>query len=108
MTDNSLDNLTAGEVFKLNAQLHKKERQIYATSFVDRVKESGKRAEQKIHYKPMAIDYVDKWTKNMGFVLLPEETKNLLVDMYIAGAIEASDELEQEKAERKADIHDWR
>lgn len=108
MTDNSLDNLTAGEVFKLNAQLHKKERQIYATSFVDRIKESGKRAEQKIHYKPMAIYYVEKWAKNTDFVVLPEETKELLVDMYIAGAIEASDELEQEKTERKADVHDWR
>lgn len=108
MTDKSLDNLTAGEVFKLNAQLHKKERLIYATSFVDRVKESSKRAEQKIHYKSMAIDYVEKWAKNTGFVILPEETKNLLVDMYIAGAIEASDEFEQEKAERKADVHKWR
>ena len=108
MTDKSLDNLTAEEVFKLNAQLHKKERQIYAPSFVDRVKESAKRADQKIHYKPMAIDYVEKWAKNTGFVVLPEETKELLVDMYIAGAIEASDELEQEKAERKADVYDWK
>ena len=102
MTDKSLDNLTAGEVFKLNAQLHKKERQIYVTSFVDRVKESSKRAEQKIHYKLMAIDYVEKWAKNTDFVVLPGETKELLVDMYVAGAIEASDEFEQEKSRTKS------
>lgn len=96
MTDNSLDNLTAGEVFKLNAQLHKKERQIYAPSFVDRVKELGKKTEQKLRYKSMAIDYVEKWAKSTGFVVLPEAKKEMLVDMYIAGAIEASEELESQ------------
>ena len=50
---------------------------------------TDKEIEQEKQYREMGEAYLDRCTKSRGFVILPQGIRNDLIDMYVAGAIEA-------------------